>query len=186
MGGARRLFGLDYYAGIYAENGSQGMSTLGGFEVIGALAEISALSLGNMPASWACFLVYRMGLIMTINMGFVRMKGGNICEGHLILPNLVCDLSIAAFYFTSLRASPSFRLLRPKTWVSSWLLFHNVHPIRQRPLPALPLTFTTRPDTPASFTTVLSFLGYCSSLSDFLAATFPPQQSVRNMAAKLV
>lgn len=115
MGGARRLFGLDYYAGIYAENGSQGMSTLGGFEVIGALAEISALSLGNMPASWACFLVYRMGLIMTINMGFVRIKGGNICEGHLILPNLVCDLSIAAFYFTSLRASPSFRLLRPKT-----------------------------------------------------------------------
>lgn len=47
------MFGLDYYAGIYAENGSWEMSTLRGFEVIGALAEISALSLGNVPALWA-------------------------------------------------------------------------------------------------------------------------------------
>lgn len=133
-----------------------------------------------------CFLAYRMGLITTINMGFVRIKGGNIYQGHLIFPNSVCDLSIIAFYFTSLRASPSFQLLRQKTWVSSWLLFHNIHPIHQRPLPALPLTFTTRPDTPGLFTTVFSLLDYCSSLSDFLATAFPPRQSVHNTAAKLV
>lgn len=139
-GCAGRLFGPDDYASVYAEKGSQGMPTLRGFEVIGTLAEISALSLNGLCGlgQYASivdffFLVYKMGLIMTTHTGPVRIEGGKYAMVTSSSPTQ-CDTSIT-------QAKTLGVLLAPLSQPSSNL------PV---PLPALPPTFTSRPDTPRS------------------------------------
>lgn len=160
-GCAGRLFGSDDYASIYAEKGSQGMPTLRGFEVIGALAEISALSLNwlcglGQYASIVdfCFLVHKMGLIVTTHTGLVRIKGGKYAVVTSSSPTQ-CDTSVTVVYSISLKGTSNLSITQAKT------LGVLLAPLSQPssnlpvPLPALPPTFTSRPDTPGPSTAIV-------------------------------
>lgn len=185
------MFGPDDYAGVYAEKGSQGMPTLRGFEVIGALAEISALSLNGLCGigQYAsivdfCFLVYKVGLIMTTHTGLVRIKGGKYAVVTSSSPTQ-CDTSVTAVYSISLKGTSNRSITQAKTLGVLLAPLTTFIQSTRAPASSAPhLHKQTRYPRSTYRHLVPGLLQ--KPLSDFLAATFAPQQSICNRAAKLV
>lgn len=102
-----------------------------------------------------------------------------LCSPHF--PQLRCDSQSTPF---PLRAPPSFQLLRPKPWVSSWPLSVFIQSTSAPCQLCLPLSQPGQ-TAPVHLPHHLAPELLQQPLNDFLAATFAPQQSICNTAAKL-
>lgn len=80
--------------------------------------ESSTLSLNSLGQYASivdfCFLVYKMGLIMTTHTGLVRIKGGKYAMVTSSSPTQ-CDTSITAVYSISLKGTSNLSITQAKT-----------------------------------------------------------------------